>query len=647
MVGAVHQVPGTWWVQGAPGAAGGASDGLDGSVDEGGRGERMSTLPIGEYGLLSDCRGAALVSREGSIDWLCLPSFDSPALFARLLDDGAGHWVIRPAGPARAGRRYLGRSLVLETRWRADDGEAVVHDALAVGAGERGHELGRGSPGVVLRRVTGVRGSVTFDVELAPRPEYGLVHPVLTPVGGGLRARGGAAVLTLGTNVPLRCEGSIGRGRFTVAAGRSVVFALQHDLAGAPEPAPWTPAAIEHRLEETRRGWETWSRMHQAYEGPWSEAVHVGGRVLQALTYQPTGAIVAAPTTSLPEEVGGERNWDYRYTWVRDASMTLRALWVAACPDEAHRFFAWMAGAAAARREDGAGLPIVFGVRGEHDLSERTLPHLSGWRGSRPVRVGNDAWRQHQLDVYGELLDAACRLADAVGAFDAETRRFLAGAADAAAVRWRLPDHGIWEVRGAPRHFVHSKLMCWVALDRAIALADRLDARGRVDAWSAARDAIRAAILTRGWSDRRGAFVQTFDGHALDASTLLLAITGFLPATDPRMRRTIDAVATHLADARGLVRRYVPAEADDGLAGDEGSFLLCSFWLAHALAQAGALDRARATFEHAAAHANDLGLLSEEVDPHTGELRGNFPQAFSHIGLIDAAWAIHEAEASR
>jgi GH15 family glucan-1,4-alpha-glucosidase len=365
--------------------------------------------------------------------------------------------------------------------------------------------------------------------------------------------------------------------------------------------------------------------------------------VLQGLTFQPTGAVVAAPTTSLPERVGGARNWDYRYAWVRDASLTLRALWVAACPDEAFRFFEWMAHAASARLLAGDDLQIMFGVGGEHDLSERTLPHLSGWRDSRPVRVGNEAWRQPQLDIYGELLDAAWRLADVLGDLGPVTRGLLVAAADAAATRWRERDHGLWEVRGEPAHFLHSKLMCWQAVHRAIELAPRLGAADRVPAWTRAREDLRAALLTQGWDPRVGAFTQAFGRPALDASALLIPISGFLPADDPRVRSTIDAIATRLADARGLLRRYHPDEVDDGVGGPEGAFLPCTFWLAHALALAGDLPRARDTFERAAACANDLGLLAEEVDPGTGELIGNFPQAFSHIALVDAAWAIQQA----
>jgi GH15 family glucan-1,4-alpha-glucosidase len=363
--------------------------------------------------------------------------------------------------------------------------------------------------------------------------------------------------------------------------------------------------------------------------------------VLYALTYWPTGAIVAAPTTSLPETAGGSRNWDYRYAWVRDASFTLQALWVAACPDEADKFFDYMTSAAASQVRTGTDLQIMFGVGGEHDLTERELSHLSGWRNSAPVRVGNGAWNQRQLDVYGELLDAAYRLPDQLARLTPAGRAFLADCADTAATQWMEKDQGIWEIRGEPRHFLYSKLMCWVAVDRAVQLADRLDAEDRVDRWEAARDEIGDAIRTQGWSDTAGAFTQSFGSDDLDASNLMMPIVGFIDADDPRMKATIDAIAERLTDERGLVYRYL---AHDGLEGEEGTFLLCTFWLAQAQAMAGELDRARNTFERAIAFCNDLGLLAEEVDPNSGELLGNFPQAFSHIGLVNAAWAISEAD---
>jgi GH15 family glucan-1,4-alpha-glucosidase len=601
----------------------------------------MNSWPIADYALLSDCHSAALVNRAGSIDWLCFPRFDHPAVFARLLDEHAGHWSIRPTGDAGITRRYLDGTMALETTFETQTGTVVLVDLMALGPKERGHRLGFASPGVVLRHVACTRGSVDIEIDYSPRPEYGLVRPVLVPRRGVLVARGGADVLTLSTSAPLQVDSATARGHVGLRNGEDLHFALEHRASWEPRARTWTSAAIAARVEDTLQAWRTWSSLHQRYDGPWRDLVHHSGRVLQALTFQPTGAIVAAPTTSLPETLGGSRNWDYRFSWVRDACLTLEGLWVAACPDEAYRFFAWMAGAVAAQiREDG-DLQIMFGVGGEHDLTERTLDHLAGWRGNRPVRIGNGAWTQRQLDVYGELLGAVRRLADQAGRFTATTRQFLVAAADSAAARWQETDQGIWEVRGEPRHFVYSKVMCWSALDCAIELAVKLNARDRIPAWAATRDEIRGAILDRGWSERAGAFTQSFDSQELDAAVLRMPFVGFLPADDPRMRSTIEAIAERLTDSRGLVYRY---RSDDGLEGEEGTFLPCTFWLAHAQALAGQLDRSKSTFERAAAYMNDVGLLAEEVDPVTGDLLGNFPQAFSHIGLINAAWAISQAE---
>jgi GH15 family glucan-1,4-alpha-glucosidase len=601
----------------------------------------LSDKPIGDYAVLSDSRSAALVSVDGSVDWLCFPRFDSPAVFSRLLGEQAGFWSIRPVAEARSSRRYIPRSLVLETTHHTGDGVVTVKDAMALGAGNRGHELGAGAPGVLLREVTCTQGNVDVGMVFAPRPEYGLVSPLLREVPGGVLARGGADLLALSSPVQVSMEGGTASARVALSAGDTVGFALHHQLSWQDAPALWSQADIAQRLGDTRQGWETWSQLHQSYQGPWRELVDLSGRVLQGLTYFPTGAIVAAATTSLPESVGGTRNWDYRYTWVRDASMTLQALWVAACPHEASTFFQFLAGAAASQVERDMELQIMFGIGGERDLSERQLPHLPGWRGSAPVRVGNGAWQQRQLDVYGELLDAAARLPEVLEDLDSDTRRFLAGVADAAAARWHETDQGIWEVRGDPQHFLYSKLMCWVAMDRAIALADTLQASDRVERWRQVREQIAEAIHSDGWNEQVGAFTQAFGSDDLDASALMLSIVGFLPGHHPRMLATIDAIDQQLTDERGLVYRY---RSHDGLPGEEGTFLLCTFWLAHALALAGRTTRARTVFERAVSFVNDLGLLAEEVIPDSDELLGNYPQAFSHIGLVNAAWAISEAE---
>ncbi|MFB6985203.1 glycoside hydrolase family 15 protein [Streptomyces sp. NPDC056230] len=599
--------------------------------------------PIGDHALLSDCRSAALVTSDGSVDWLCLPRFDSPAIFARLLDENAGHWSICPAGPADVSRRYVEQTLVLETTFRTTGGTAVLRDALALGRRERGHALGTASPGTLLRQITCTEGQVPVEITYAPRPEFGLVHPLLSAVRGGLAAYGGAHVLLLSSPADLAVSGSTAHSRITLRAPNRLGFALHIGPAWGSEPEPWRPRRIRRRLDDTAEGWRSWSRLHRGYVGPWQDEVGHSGRVLRALTFAPTGAIVAAATTSLPERTGGTRNWDYRYTWVRDASFTLQALATAACEKEKDKFFDFLARAAATQLHRGVDLQIMYGIGGERDLSERVLPHLAGWRNSTPVRTGNDAWHQRQLDVYGELLDAAHQTLPPGGSLDPPTRAFLLQAAETAASRWTEPDHGIWERRGPNRHFLHSKLMCWVALDRAIAMAPALRADEHVPHWRSERDRIRQVIEQRGWNPRLSAFTQAFESDDLDASSLMLPIVGFLPPHDPRVQSTVLAIATHLTDPDGLVRRYRGDEIEE----EEGTFLLCTFWLAHALALTGHTTRARQVFRTAVAHANDVGLLAEETDSATGEALGNFPQAFSHIGLINAARAIRDAERQR
>jgi GH15 family glucan-1,4-alpha-glucosidase len=604
----------------------------------------MSDTPIADHALLSDCHSSALVDTSGSVEWLTFPRFDSPAVMARLLDDDGGHWSIRPAGEFSASRRYLDGTLVLETTFRTASGTAVLSDALAMGPENEGHALGRDAPHIVVRSLSCIAGEVDIEISYAPRPEFGLVIPVLSHVQGGVVARGGAERLVLTTPVEVSLVAGAGVGRRRLTAGENLRFALHWSTWKESPARSWGADEIGALLDRTVAAWRSWSALHQWYDGPWRDLVHTSGRVLKALTYQPSGAVVAAPTTSLPEVVGGDRNWDYRYCWVRDASLTMEALWVAACPDEAVDFFAFMATAAASGVTTDQRLQIMFGVGGERDLAERTLPHLSGWRGSRPVRVGNGAWDQNQVDVYGELLGAAHRLQKQLRDLDDDTCEFLGALADAATVRWHERDNGIWEVRGDPQHFLHSKVMCWVALDRAIAMADVIAHRSPVQNWKQARAEIEEAVIQHGWSESAGAFTQYVGTDALDASSLMLPIVGLLPATHPRVLATIDAIDARLTDHRGLVYRYRTETGVDGLEGTEGSFLLCTFWLAQALAMAGRVDRARSVFERAIRYVNDVGLLAEEVDASSGELLGNFPQAFSHIGLVNAAWAIGRAE---
>jgi GH15 family glucan-1,4-alpha-glucosidase len=602
-----------------------------------------ASQPIANYGLLADCHSAALVDRGGAIDWLCFPRYDGDAVFARILDPEAGHWSLRPTGPFTSERRYLPGTLVVETVFTTDTGSVRLLDAMAFAEGQRGHDLGHDAPHELLRSVEGISGTVSLAMELAPRPQYGLIKPLVRLEDGGARTFG-ADPLALSADVPLDVVDASIRASFAVAAGERVGFSMRWAPPERRQGADATPAGhVAERIEDTAEAWRSWEAEHDIYDGPHRELVRLSSRVLKGLTYRPTGAIVAAPTTSLPETVGGERNWDYRFSWIRDSSLTIEALYIGACSDEAEEFVSFMTSSAGGRASEGS-LQIMYGIGGEHDLSERELPHLKGWRDSRPVRVGNGAWDQVQLDVYGELLNSLYLYRERLGDLHPEIQAFVADLADTAARRWMETDSGMWEMRGEPRHHLSSKVLCWTALDRAVQLAPQLGEYAKTAEWEAARDEIRDAVLERGWSEKRQAYAQSFDSDELDAAQLLMPILGFLPATDERMRSTIDAIADDLTED-GLVLRYRNDEGlnADGLTGEEGTFVICSFWLVSALAKAGEVERAAKLFDQLVGYANDLGLLAEEIDTANDEQLGNFPQAFSHIGLITAAWEIDKA----
>jgi GH15 family glucan-1,4-alpha-glucosidase len=597
--------------------------------------------PIADYGLLADCNSAALVSRDGSIDWLCVPRYDSPAVFSRILDPEAGHWSIRPAGSFAVQRRYLPGTLVIETTFTTDTGSVRLLDAMAFAEGQRGHDLGFDAPHELLRAVEGISGRVELEMELAPRGEYGLVQPLFRWEDRGGRTFGGPNRVTIRAGAPIEISDATMRASFEVGEDETTGSSMRWiPIEEAHPPAPTDPGAVRQRIEDVIEAWRSWEAEHDIYEGPHKELVRTSSRVLKGLTYRPTGAIVAAPTTSLPESVGGERNWDYRFSWIRDSSLTLEALYIGACSDEAEDFVSFMTSSAGGRAGEGS-LQIMYGIGGEHDLSERSLAHLRGWRDSAPVRVGNGAWDQVQLDVYGELLNSLYLYRERLGELHPEIQAFVADLADTAARRWRETDAGMWEMRGEPRHHLSSKVLCWTALDRAVKLAPALGDHAKIEEWSVARDEIRNAVLERGWSEKRQAYAQSFDSDELDAAQLLMPILGFLPATEARMRSTIEAIARELTED-GLVLRYRNEEGlnADGLSGEEGTFVICSFWLVSCLAEAGEVERAERVFDQLVGYANDLGLLAEEIDTASGEQLGNFPQAFSHIGLINAAYAI-------
>jgi GH15 family glucan-1,4-alpha-glucosidase len=592
----------------------------------------VAMTEIGDLALLSDCATAALVGSDGSVDWWPGPRFDGPSVLSRVLDAGAGHFSVRPVAAGPVQRAYLPGTMVLRTEHGTPGGVLRVTDCLALAPGARGHEIGLRSPDALLRLVEAVGGEVEVAVELAPRPEYGLSVPRLVREAGAIATVGGPHRLFLTGGEDLEIDGATAAGRLTLRDGerRGLVLRRVTGIDAAP-PEPIDAAAA---IEEAIASWQSWSDMHDSYDGPYRDEVLRSALVIQGLTYQHSGAVVAAPTTSLPEVLGGAANWDYRFAWVRDSSLVARALRAATCSDEGVRYFDWMARAAATCRH-GEHVQIVFGLEGERALDEHELEHLRGHRDSRPVRVGNAAWSQQQLDVLGEVLDVASRLGEELELDDFRAA-FLCDLVERAAEHWREPDAGIWEARDAQRHHTTSKVMCWVALDRGVRLADRLGQRARPQHWAAVCDEIRRHVLEHAWSDALGGFAGILGEDDADVGTLLMAKMGFLAAADERMRATYDAIERELG-VDGLVRRSAAA-------GAEGAFLPGCFWLAGCRAMAGEVDRARATFDRALACANDVGLLSEMSDPATGAALGNTPQALTHVALIVAADAIGDAE---
>lgn len=589
----------------------------------------MESGQISDYGFLADGRSAALVDATGSVNWWCPGRFDAPSVFGRLLDDGAGHWSIRPEGDYTVERCYLEDTLVLRTVFRTGRGDVALTDALAFAPGSRGHDIGMRSPQVLVRSVRGLSGEVPMRVHYRPRFEYGRTIAYLIERDDMLEAIAGAARLTMRSSERLATGDGEATGTFTARAGTNHNFTLGY----APTydaPLPEVPDA-DQTIADTVAGWRSWADQH-GYDGLYAEQVRRSRLVVQGMTYRASGAVVASVTTSLPEKLGGDRNYDYRYVWVRDFSLTLRALWRTACFDEVQRQFAWL-GRAMGRIDD-KPVPIMYGVLGERDLTEHRLEQLGGYRDSPPVVIGNDAWQQRQTDIFGEAMDAAWLLHEKLEPMDQEVRHVLRVLADQAARDWKLPDAGMWEERGTQHHHVSSKVQCWVALDRAVRFGDRLGDPQDVARWAAARDEVRAEVLERGWNERLQSYTGNFDSDDLDASVLVMPLVGFAPADDPRMLATIRTVEERLSHD-GLLRRWD---------GDPAGFLICSFWLVCCLALAGERDRAHEMFQSLAERVNDLGLFAEQIDPLTGEQLGNFPQAFSHIGLINAAGVLTDVE---
>jgi GH15 family glucan-1,4-alpha-glucosidase len=591
---------------------------------------------IEDYGLLSDLETAALVGADGSIDWLCLPRFDSPSCFAALLGDADhGRWLLGPAGETRrASRRYRDGTLVLETEFETEDGVARLIDCMPPRQGAIS----------VVRVVEGLRGRVTMRMELIIRLDYGSAVPWVTSAGDGLTAVQGPDALQLVTPVEVRGERLTSLSTFELAEGERVPFVLQWHPSH--EPAPKPPDA-ERAVSECEQFWRKWSAA-STYEGEWGEAVGTSLAVLKGLTHSTTGGIVAAPTTSLPEALGGERNWDYRYCWVRDAALSLYALLLCGHGEEALAFRDWLMRAVAGSP---AQARIMYGVAGERRLSEELLEHLPGYERSAPVRIGNAAADQFQMDIYGELLNVGYfahltgrarglppdLVIDPAG-WDLQLAvlRFLESA-------WDRADQGIWEVRGPPRAFTYSRVMAWVALDRAVRTVEEFGMDGPLDRWKRLRAEIHEEVCRKAYDPERRTFTQYYGSTELDATGLLIPAVGFLPPGDPRVVGTVEAIQRELSED-GLTYRYTGDSTGtvDGLAGKEGAFVPCSFWLADALAMIGRRDEARDLFERLLGLRNELGLLSEEYDPVAGRMLGNFPQAFSHLALINTAHVLGE-----
>ena len=594
---------------------------------------------ISDYGVIGDCHSMGLVGRDGSIDWCCFPRFDSSSVFGRVLDAGrGGSFRIAPSAPVRrVERSYLPATNVLSTRFITDDGELEVTDCMPVGRFDPTRPAAVESRHSILRRVRCVGGLVTARVDVAPRFEYGMVTPRITPTSDRTGSLiGGPDALWMRTSRPIEAASDHFGASWDLGANEEEWIevawtpAAGNDPFGKGDPRP----AMADRFADTVSFWENWFDRCCSYDGEHPRKVHRSALILKALTYAPTGAVVAAGTTSLPEWIGGERNWDYRFTWIRDATLTLSSLVILGSLGEADAFKGWLERTGAGRPDD---LQIMYRVTGERLLPEVELSHLAGHLDSKPVRVGNGAAGQIQLDSYGQLMEAAHLFAQAGGELTASNGEFLTRVAELTVQAWRHPDQGIWEIRDEPRHFVHSKLNCWAALDRASRMARAGQLNGPVDTWERERDLLSDWLLSEGSPD--GWFVQAAGRQVADASTLLIPALGFLPVAHPTVARTMEVVARDLGDGV-LLRRYLDA---DGLPGEEGAFLLCSFWLLDCLIHAGRIDEADELLESLLSLSNDVGVFSEMVDPATGEALGNTPQAFTHMAVVTSCDALTAA----
>lgn len=593
-------------------------------------------LPIAEHGLIGDLRSVALVGTDGTIDWYCCPSFDAPSVFASILDaERGGCFELAATVPARTKQFYFPDTNVLITRFYTEDGVGEVQDFMPVDGDTVETERHR-----LIRRVVCVRGSIPFRTRVAPRFDYGAQPHTLRMVGDVAVFETPKLSLGLTATVPLEAQGPDARADFKLSEGESAVFALDQ-VGGEVTPRRCARTEAEEQFNSTVAYWRHWLSASK-YRGRWREMVHRSALTLKLLTYAPTGAIVAAPTTSLPEQLGGERNWDYRYVWVRDAAFCVYALLRLGFTSEAEAFMDFLIRHVSPDGQGPSGpLQIMYGIDGRTDLTERELGHLEGHQGSAPVRVGNAAADQLQLDIYGALIDSIYLYDKWAKPISSDQWDDVSALVDWVCENWDQPDEGIWETRGGRKNFLYSRLMCWVAIERAIRMANRRGLPADLNRWRECRDTIYRRIMKRGWSESRQAFVQHEDGDVLDAAVLMMPLTKFIAPTDPKWLSTLDALTEELV-SDSLVYRYDPTASPDGLRGDEGTFSICSFWYVEAMVHAGRIDEARLAFEKMLTYANHLGLYAEEIS-NTGEQQGNFPQAFTHLALISAAFNLDRA----